>query len=65
MGASAVAATAAAAAAGGPSEPEATLLNMLQPVPSQLLHVDYRGQKLTITLDSGATVSFSSPALVG
>ena len=46
------------------SEPEATLLNMLQPVPSQLLHVDYRGQKLTITLDSGATVSFWSPTLV-
>ena len=50
--------------AGGPGGPEATLLNTLQPVPSQLLHVDYRGQEFTITLDSGATVSFCSPSLV-
>ena len=50
--------------AGGPAGPEATLLNTLQPVPSQLLHVDYRGQEFTITLDSGATVSFCSPSLV-
>ena len=45
-------------------QPAAALFNTLQPVPSQLLNVDYRGKKLTITLDSGATVSFCSPALV-
>mgnify|MGYP007058556716 CR=1 FL=1 len=50
--------------AGGLGGPETALLNTLQPVPSQVLHVDYRGQKLTITLDSGATVSFCSAALV-
>ena len=35
--------------AGGRGGPEATLLNTLQPVPSQLLHVDYRGQEFAIT----------------
>ena len=45
-------------------QPAEALFNTLQPVPSQLLNVDYEGKKLTITLDSGATVSFCSPALV-
>ena len=45
-------------------QPAVALFNTLQPVPSQLLDMDYRGKKLTITLDSGATVSFCSPALV-
>ena len=46
------------------SQEEHTALNTLQPVPSQVLHVDYRGRGFTITLDTGATVSFCSPALV-
>ena len=50
--------------AGGLGAPEATTLNTLQPVPSQVLHVDYRGQGFAITLDTGATVSFCSPSLV-
>ena len=45
-------------------QPAEALFNTLQPVPSQLLNVDYEGKKLAITLDSGATVSFCSPALV-
>ena len=45
-------------------EREDPLLRTLQPVPSLQLLVAHQGQELTKTLDSGATVSFCTPALV-
>ena len=55
-----------ASSPGGLAEPRehGLLLNVLQPVPSQVLHVAHQGQEFSVTLDSGATVSFCTPALV-
>ena len=36
----------------------------ITPIPSATLSVTYRGEKVNITLDSGATVSFMSLSLV-